>query len=311
MSSPAIASTSTQPGTSSTNDEKKKPLPRWVPVSLAVTTAALPLPIYLLKLHRASLAELAPPARRTAKAAGRLQPARIRPVEPNPRAAEVPADGFNAPLQGLETSGLATPGVTTCAAAVVWGGQSVPWGSGCTCRVQSTAGGLPLPAATQAHPYGLLILVHAQTRESADYMRQTLFCLPGPAARLHRLPDADADHDSDSSPSAPLSPLSQAEHATGEAWTCAAAEVRLRAAYEQRGFAGWADAALREVEEEARVEREKRGLRGSTYYEKRRGGDSSAGWAGMTWLSSSATYATSTTWVAMSCPVPPLLSVRV
>ncbi|EPQ53803.1 hypothetical protein GLOTRDRAFT_139899 [Gloeophyllum trabeum ATCC 11539] len=232
MSSPPTASTSAQIVSNPTVDEKKKPLPRWVPVSLlAVTTAALALPIYLLKRHRASLAELAPPARRTAKAAGRLQPARIRPVEPNPRAAEVPADAFNAPLQGLKAFGIATLGVTTCAAAGVWG----------------------VKAYTGVR----------DTREFADYMRQTLLLrLPGLAARLHRLPDPDSD--SDSSPSAPSPSPSQPEHATGEPWTWVAAEARLRAAYEQRGFAGWADAALREVEEEARVERAKRGLGAST-----------------------------------------------
>ena len=42
------------------------------------------------------------------------------------------------------------------------------------------------------------------------------------------------------------------------AWTWEDAEVRLKAAYEKKGFSGWAEAALKEVEAEGEQERLKR-----------------------------------------------------
>lgn len=48
-------------------------------------------------------------------------------------------------------------------------------------------------------------------------------------------------------------------HSSGE-WTWDAAEDRLRVAFERGGVYAWAESALREMEEEAKAERKKRGL---------------------------------------------------
>lgn len=48
-------------------------------------------------------------------------------------------------------------------------------------------------------------------------------------------------------------------HSSGE-WTWDAAEERLSAAFERGGVTAWAESAMREMEEEAKAERRKRGL---------------------------------------------------
>ncbi len=42
-------------------------------------------------------------------------------------------------------------------------------------------------------------------------------------------------------------------------WSWSAAEERLKAAFEKDGFSGWAEAAMREVEAEGKIERRRRG----------------------------------------------------
>lgn len=46
------------------------------------------------------------------------------------------------------------------------------------------------------------------------------------------------------------------------AWKWEDAEERLRGAYDKGGFSGWAEAALKELEAEGKLEREKRLLKG-------------------------------------------------
>ena len=97
--------------------------------------------------------------------------------------------------------------------------------------------------------------------------------LPALFARIHRAPVPEDDETilplpsptSQVSPTAPPSHISLDEGtptAPGqdtEEWSWPAAEARLKAAFDANGFYGWAEAAMRELEAEGRVERAKRG----------------------------------------------------
>jgi len=136
---------------------------------------------------------------------------------------------------GFKAFGIATLGVWTCMVGGVWGVKAYT-------GVQNI-------------------------QEFGEYMRLTLLLkMPGLAARLHRPPDPDPEPEPDlptstsiaaaSLEAAQTSPLNE----TRTPWTWPEAENRLRTAFDERGFSGWAEAVLREVEAEARVERMKRGL---------------------------------------------------
>lgn len=70
--------------------------------------------------------------------------------------------------------------------------------------------------------------------------------IPGLSARLHRPPDTSYAYIVDTSESRELE------------WSWPDAEKRLKGAFERGGLSGWAVAAIREVEAEARAERAKR-----------------------------------------------------
>ncbi|KAL1748640.1 hypothetical protein HDZ31DRAFT_60089 [Schizophyllum fasciatum] len=70
--------------------------------------------------------------------------------------------------------------------------------------------------------------------------------MPALAAQIHRAPD-------DSPPEATASAASDVE----QDWNWEDAEARLRRAFETRGFAGWAEAAAKEVEVEDKLQRKK------------------------------------------------------
>jgi hypothetical protein len=89
--------------------------------------------------------------------------------------------------------------------------------------------------------------VGPKTQEFADYMRTLIRSkMPIMVARIHRMPDTEIP------PS----------HNGGDAieWSWNEAEKRIWEAYDRDGFMGWMRAALVETEEEAKVERAKRGL---------------------------------------------------
>ncbi|TFK49218.1 hypothetical protein OE88DRAFT_399130 [Heliocybe sulcata] len=239
-------------GASDEATHSKKPIPKWVPVTLlAVMTASVALPVYLLKRHQTKYLSQAsaPPARRNVKGqalgtrpsllADVQRPAR-RPEQStmSPRTARHHAqteldDGFNAPLHGLKAFGIATLGVWTCAAVGVWGVKAYT-------GVQNM-------------------------QEFNVYMRQTLLTkMPWLAARLHAPVAPDPGYNLPT-PTTLTAASSDAAHPpptneTTAPWTWSKAEQRLRTAFDERGFSGWAEAVLREMEEEARIEGIKRGF---------------------------------------------------
>ncbi|KAF8260141.1 hypothetical protein EI94DRAFT_1749425 [Lactarius quietus] len=252
--------------------EPRKYISPWVPVSmLAVTTAALAVPLVLLRRQRtcayalrksgsSSIVTSAPPARRTPRRG-------VPSAAPPPRTAspaltpestktthsveassalqsssgapsrEANEDSFNGALYSLKAFSIAT-------ALVVAGGATSLWGVKTYLGVRDT-------------------------QEFASAMRLTLLTKwPLLASRIHRASDSaplpppiplPAMISSTSEPDAGPSPL-PAEVPEVDRWTWPAAQARLAAAYEHGGVARFAEAAVGELEAEAELERRKRGL---------------------------------------------------
>ncbi|KAI1785076.1 hypothetical protein LXA43DRAFT_170147 [Ganoderma leucocontextum] len=223
-------------------DKSKKPIPKWVPVALlAFSSAALVVPIVVLRRHRATTLGKAltnappPPPRRTvSKGVPIANPATKPPVfsirDPVPSAptpsssvAARAEDNFNGALHCLKAFSIATLLV----------------GAGATATV-----------------FGMTQYMGVQTtQEFADRMRYAILkWMPALSARIHRQPEAE-DGDSLLPSDPPPGPAANAV----EEWTWQAAERRLRQAFDKDGFYGWAVAAMRELEAEGRIERAKRG----------------------------------------------------
>jgi len=248
---------------------KKDPLPLWLPISLlALTTAALAAPIVLLRRQRAATAlqksvggappprrnggsgtPSPPPPRRSVSTSTAAPPPRTPPNSqtPPPRVpaktgttpldrsaapqiaiASSPAitdasDGFNGALYSAKAFGIATLCVGAGAVTMVWGVQQA--------------------------------LGVENTQEFAHRMRSfILYRMPFLSSRIHRPPETE---DSQEVSDALQLRVDQTSRATD--WTWHDAERRLTAAYEERGFMGWAQAALQELEAEGELERSKRG----------------------------------------------------
>ncbi|KAJ8481265.1 hypothetical protein ONZ51_g6101 [Trametes cubensis] len=227
--------------------DRNKPVPKWVPIALlAFSTAAMTVPIWMLRRHRAAtlgktLAEAPPPPTRRSASRG------IPIANPNatsllPSQASLPnassaassaksGDDFNGALHCAKAFSIATLLVGVGATTTIWGVK----------RYMGVE----------------------TTQEFADRMRSAILDrMPLLSARIHRTPapedeaiiDMSEPDSSDIVPSPP--PLSPAEV---EGWTWSAAEQRLKEAFDKDGFSGWAAAALRELEAEGRLERAKRG----------------------------------------------------
>ncbi|CAL1708414.1 unnamed protein product [Somion occarium] len=213
---------------------EKKSVPKWVPISLlALTTAALAVPIVLLRRQRASVltktleSSAPPPPRRTALSTSITATSLSTRSAPPPRRVtnEPPSaeDGFNAALYTAKAFGLATLLVTVGATTAIIG-------------VKSSMG-------------------VRDTQEFADRMRSAVErYMPMLSSRIHR-PPAPEEHGEDAPP---LDPPHLIVHEGESEWTWPAAQARLENAFERDGFSGWAEAALKELEAEGAVKRSKR-----------------------------------------------------
>ncbi|KAI0826997.1 hypothetical protein BC628DRAFT_1418603 [Trametes gibbosa] len=249
----------------------KKPVPKWVPVALlAFSTAAMAVPVLMLRRHRAAtlgkaLAEAPPPPTRRSSSTG-------IPIS-SPNATFLPAsqsslpasaasrppraeDGFNGAWHCAKAFGIATLLVGAGATTTVWG-------------VRRYMGVETVRAPTPPPPGGLRDAIQTltpsplkKTQEFADRTRAAVLSrMPSLSARIYRPaapeddgPSAAGGARTEASPgSIALSPSEVQE------WTWPAAEQRLRDAFEKDGFSGWAAALLRELEAEGRLERTKRG----------------------------------------------------
>ncbi|KAH9848974.1 hypothetical protein C2E23DRAFT_403601 [Lenzites betulinus] len=221
-----------------------KPVPKWVPIALlAFSTAAMAVPIVMLRRHRAAtlgkaLAEAPPPPTRRSSSTGMpiinpnatFLPSSQSSLPSAASGASAAEDGFNGALHCAKAFGIATLLVGVGATTTIWG-------------VRTYMG-------------------VETTQEFADRMRLAILSrMPSLSARIHRPPAPEDDDPTALSekpaeaPSISIS-LSQSEV---EDWTWPAAEKRLRDAFEKDGFSGWAAALLGELEAEGRLERTKRG----------------------------------------------------
>ncbi|KAG9225784.1 hypothetical protein CCMSSC00406_0007794 [Pleurotus cornucopiae] len=107
---------------------------------------------------------------------------------------------------------------------------------------------LLVAASATATVYGIKTWMHVQsTEEFAHRMRAILLSkMPSLSERIHRL--ADPEDDASQVLDAP----------TVSTWNWPDAEQRLKAVFEEDGFAAWIKAAARELEIEGRLERSKR-----------------------------------------------------
>ncbi|EED84369.1 predicted protein [Postia placenta Mad-698-R] len=232
---------------------------------IALTTAALAVPIVLLKRQRATAAagrslstaappprkaaiSVPPPPRRTASGApppprkassSAIPPPRIAtsttPAASSPtlstaghevRAAE---DNFNGALYCAKAFGIATVLVSVGAGATVWGVKSA--------------------------------LGVRNTQEFADRMRSfVLTRMPMLSSRIHRALQAEDHPEELIDSSAATTHLHGAPGSSNTLqWSWPEAEERLRVAYDSGGVYSWAEAVLYELETEGQVERVKRG----------------------------------------------------
>jgi len=96
------------------------------------------------------------------------------------------------------------------------------------------------------------------TAEFAYEMRQMVSSrMPLLSSRIHRLLTPDDNGEDTYGSSQPLVHAEQQD--TGDVqWSWPDAEKRLMAAFERKGFSGWAEAAAQELEAEGEIERRKR-----------------------------------------------------
>ncbi|KAI0824954.1 hypothetical protein BC628DRAFT_1419693 [Trametes gibbosa] len=222
----------------------KKPIPKWVPIALlAFSTAAMAVPVLMLRRHRAAtlgkaLAEAPPPPTRRSSSTGvpiASPNATFLPVSQSslPASASGPSraeDGFNGALHCAKAFGIATILVGLGATTTIWGVRR--------------------------------FMGVETTQEFADRMRSAILSrMPSLSARIHRPPAPEDDQTLALSEALTEAPSISTTLSSSEVqeWTWPAAEQRLRDAFEKDGFSGWATALLRELEAEGRLERTKRG----------------------------------------------------
>ncbi|KAI0047731.1 hypothetical protein FA95DRAFT_1518689 [Auriscalpium vulgare] len=258
---------------------KKQTLSPWIPISLlAVTTAALAVPLVLLRRNRAATIsdlghklDTAPPRR-----AATRRPNAASHVTSGPPRRRVTrsADVAHRPREHVAGAHVSST-VHSQLSETRAGSSAVPSqqddfnGALYTLKAFSIAtaavtfGGATLILGVKAY------LGVKDTQEFASVMRQILLSkMPGLSARIHRPttsePAPPFPITSSHAPSPPPShsPDAQATRAAGESatWTWSEAQQRLSEAFEGGGLSRWAEVAAGELEAEAQVERAKRGL---------------------------------------------------
>ncbi|KZT66604.1 hypothetical protein DAEQUDRAFT_674700 [Daedalea quercina L-15889] len=237
------------------SDGKRDSLPRWLPISLVRQRAAAGLQKSLggsapppPRKNGGSGTSPPPPPRRSVFTSSTSPPpprfssssqtplprvsvktgpvdrSAIPPVTSSPSVATTAADdNFNGALYSAKAFGIATLLVGAGAVTTVWGVQQA--------------------------------LGVENTQEFAHRMRSFILRrMSFLSSRIHRPPDPeDGGNDSGT----PRLHVNQTAGTVG--WSWPDAEQRLKAAYEEGGIMGWAEAAIRELEAEGEFERSKRG----------------------------------------------------
>ncbi|KAI6003047.1 hypothetical protein EDD15DRAFT_2226449 [Pisolithus albus] len=268
------------------------PVPRWVPVSfLAISSAALVVPVVMLRRYKAGLRAAATTApRRRGSGTVIIPESRTpgQPVAPPPRIRRrMDASSSLQKLpssQGSQPSSYATPLSNNTrsgtAAATVSGEHDNFNGPSYTLKALAIATAI-VAASASASMFGVMTYLDVHdTSEFAARMRLwVITTFPFLSSRIHRqleakdlevltplFPAKDANRLSDyprSPPVSPVTPPSSSEmpvhlHHTRPTHEVAESQTRLQAAYDRGGFYALVEAAIKEVEAEAETERVRR-----------------------------------------------------
>ncbi|KAG6872783.1 hypothetical protein C0995_006703 [Termitomyces sp. Mi166 len=209
----------------------------WIPLAaFAGTSIALAIPLVILARQRNSVLRKAlsesnaAPPRRSANP-GRV--ARQSTLSTSSSEAKASSVHFAAPGTGELLSAISRVDFSTA----VWAGKAFVIATGLV-----TVGGVALV-------FGVKSLMGVKdTKEFADRMRMLVWhALPSLTSQIHRPPD-ESDQGSPTDESLEPDPT----------WKWEEAEKRLQAAYQKGGFPAWTETAIKEMEDEVKIERARR-----------------------------------------------------
>ncbi|KAF4616939.1 hypothetical protein D9613_008957 [Agrocybe pediades] len=263
-----MSSASTSSSSSPASDEStERKVPKWVPVSAFIgTSLALAIPLLMIRRNRTSSSHTAsrvalsstsaaPPRRKSLNATASL------PVSTSSSAAAATSSP-HVNLLEKPTESEANPSLMSALSQLT--------GSSAMLAAKAFAIATALVGVSA---YGAIWGVKTSlgvddARQFGLRMRSILWTLaPSLTSRIHRAPETEEERHalrevlppsfSSSSPPPPSSSL-EPPYVEKPKWSWPEAEKRLQRAYEEGGFPLWAKVAMREVEEEARLERERR-----------------------------------------------------
>ncbi|KAF9546315.1 hypothetical protein CPC08DRAFT_675562 [Agrocybe pediades] len=264
-----MSSASTSSSSSPASDEStKSKVPKWVPVSAFIgTSLALAIPLLMIRRSRSSSSHTAsrvvlsstsaaPPRRKSLNATASL------PVSSSSSSAAAATSSAHVNLLERPAESEANPSLMSALSQMT--------GSSAMLAAKAFAIATALVGVSA---YGAIWGVKTSlgvddARTFGLRMRSILWTLaPSLTSRIHRAPETEEERHalrevlppsfSSSSPPPPSSSL-EPPYVEKPTWSWPEAEKRLQRAYEEGGFPLWAKVAMREVEEEARLERERR-----------------------------------------------------
>lgn len=267
------------------------PVPRWLPVSfLAISSAALVVPVVMLRRYKAGLRATATAApRRRGSGTVVIPESRTlgQPVAPPPRIRlRMDASSSLQKLpssQGSQPSSYVTPLSNTrsdTASATVPGEHDNFNGPLYTLKALAVATAI-VAASASASMFGVMTYLDVHdTSEFAARMRLwVITTFPFLSGRIHRQPEAKdlevltplfTSKDANRLPDYPRSPpvssvtlpssseMPAHRHRTRPTYEVTESQTRLQAAYDRGGFYALVEAAIKEVEAEAETERVRR-----------------------------------------------------
>ncbi|PPQ71935.1 hypothetical protein CVT24_007909 [Panaeolus cyanescens] len=222
-------------------------VPAWVPLAAFVgTSAALAIPLFMIYRRKGKALRVAlnsnvttPPPRRSGTVTTSQLKANLASSSASAATAKEPV--FESSSEGL------SPGTSELMHALSKMDKS-------TGLMAAKAFGIAT-ALVVTGGVGLALGVKSLTgvqdaREFGQLMRTTLYSsLPSLSTQIRRSPESEEER---------LDSLRLVPLGTEDTWSWPEAEKRLKRAYDEGGFPLWAQAALREMEAELRMERKKR-----------------------------------------------------
>jgi len=237
--------------TTTCDSDRPRKVPKWVPVSVFIgTSLALAIPLFMIRRQRGAALRLSlkntasPPPRRPSSTTANFDPKSITSGSAPVSTTEVveafssegasPGVGEMMSAMNASSAFMAAKAFGIATALVAVGGMGLMWGVKTTLGVNDA-------------------------REFGQKMRYLLWMsAPSLASRIHRPPETEEERHQIHA----FAPFGieggSFPQSTDEEWTWEKAEDRLKKAYEEGGLPLWSQAALREVEAEARIERVKR-----------------------------------------------------